>query len=387
MIRTIFCFFYVLLSFTSLGFAQNMRPILVGQSSPFTGNAQNIGNEVRAGLQVAFAEINDEGGVHGRPIRLISRDDGYEPDKAVHNSEIFIDEDQVFALVGQVGTPTAKAVLPLAERKKVPFFAPLTGAEFLRTPFNSNVISIRASYFQEMEALVSYLVGTTKIHRIACFYQNDSYGFDGLKGLQRALSYRGIELVAEASYERNTVAVLGAVRDIAKTDPEAVVLVGAYAACAEFIKLSKAKMNLKATFASISFVGTESLREVLGSYGKDVVVSQVVPSPYGDETPLVLDYNAAMSKYRHDMNVSFNSFEGYISAKLFAMIARSVSGELTRKAFVKTIEDTGQFNLGGLILNFGPYDHQGLDEVFLVKIYPEIEEIKDVTPRIIPATL
>lgn len=340
-----------LLCCASLADAQNMRPILVGQSSPFTGNAQNIGNEVRAGFQVAFAEINDEGGVGGRSIRLISRDDGYEPDKAVHNSEIFIDEDQVFALVGQVGTPTAKAVLPLAEKKRIPFFAPLTGAGFLRTPFNSNVINIRASYYQEMETLVSYLVGEKKIRRIACFYQNDSYGFDGLKGLQQALAHRGIDLVAEASYERNTVAVLGAVRDIAQETPEAVVLVGAYAACAEFIKLSKAKMNLKATFASISFVGTESLREVLGSYGQDVVVSQVVPSPYGKKTPLVLSYKAALSKYRHDMDVSFNSFEGYIAGKLFATIARNVSGKLTRKAFVQTMEDIGQFNLGGFIFS------------------------------------
>lgn len=376
MLKTTLCLLFLSLCFPVLGGAESMRPILVGQSSPFTGNAQNIGNEVRAGLQVAFAEVNDQGGVRqGRSIRLISRDDGYEPDKAAHNSEIFIDEDQVFALVGQVGTPTAKAVLPIAEQKNIPLFAPFTGAEFLRTPFNPNVINIRASYFQEMETLVSYLVDEKKYGRIACFYQNDSYGFDGLKGLQQALFHRGIDLVAEASYERNTVAVLGAVRDIAKAGPEAVVLVGAYAPCAEFIKLSKAKMNLQATFASISFVGTESLREVLGSYGKDVVVSQVVPSPYGEETPLVQRYNSAMSKYRHDMDVSFNSFEGYIAGKLFAEIVGNVPGELTRKAFVQTMEEIGQFDLDGLTLHFGSGDHQGLDEVFLVKIYPEIKEI------------
>lgn len=382
MIRIIFSLFCVVLCFSSPGEAQNIGPILVGQSSPFTGNAQNIGNEVRAGLQVAFAEVNDKGGVHGRPVRLLSRDDGYEPDKAVYNSEIFIDEDQVFALIGQVGTPTAKAVLPIAEKKRIPLFAPFTGAEFLRTPFLANVINIRASYFQEMETLISYLVGQKKIKRIACFYQNDSYGFDGLKGLQQALARRGIDLVAEASYERNTVAVLGAVRDIAKADPEAVVLVGAYAACAEFIKLSKAKMDSHAMFASISFVGTESLREVLGSYGEGVVVSQVVPNPYGEKTPLVLRYNRAMSKYRHDMDVSFNSFEGYIAGRLFVKIVRSIAGELTRKAFIQTMENIGQFNIDGLELHFGVGDHQGLDEVFLVEIYPEIKELSKSVPQL-----
>ena len=349
--------------------------ILVGQSSAFSGSARDLGNEMRAGLQAAFAEINDAGGVRGKTIRLLSKDDGYEPDRALQNSKVMVEEDQVFALVGQVGTPTAKAVLPLVAERGIPLFAPLTGAEVLRAPFNKNVINIRASYFQEMEQLIAYLVDYKQFSRIACFYQNDSYGFDGLKGLENVLSKRGMSLVASASYERNTVAVMGAVRTIHKELPQAVVMVGAYAACAEFIKLSKNKTKSDAIFASISFVGTESLKEALGKYGENVIVSQVVPNPHGEEFPVVKAYREAMALYQHDVEISFNSFEGYIAGRLFGRIVESVPGNLSRSSFVAAMETVGEFDLGGIVLRFGVGDHQGLDDVFLSEIYPEIKEI------------
>lgn len=358
----------------TVAIANENQDIILGQSSAFTGDSGDLGNEMRAGLQAAFAWINDSGGVNGRMIRLQTKDDGYEPDKAVENSEKFID-DGVFALIGQVGTPTAKAVLPIATQNSVPFFSPLTGAEFLRRPFNRNVITIRASYYQEIETILDYLVDVKGHKRIACFYQNDSYGFDGLRGLENSLKKRNIQLVSKASYERNTVAVMGAAREIDASHPDAIIMVGAYAACAEFIKLSKAKFGSTAIFASISFVGTESLREVLGDYGKGVIISQVVPNPYNSALKIVSDYKRDMSYYRHDVPVSFNSFEGYVAGRLFADIAEKTPGQLNRQAFINTMEQIGKFDLGGLVLQFGVRDHQGLDDVFLVKILPEIENI------------
>ena len=366
-----------LLSFLSVAgvHGREASKILVGQSSAFSGSARDLGIEMRAGLQAAFAEVNDAGGVRGRAIKLLSKDDGYEPDRALQNSKVMVEEDQVFALIGQVGTPTAKAVLPLVAERGIPLFAPLTGAAVLRTPFNKNVINVRASYFQEMEQLIAYLVGYKKFSRIACFYQNDSYGFDGLKGLEKVLAKRGMSLLTSASYERNTVAVMGAVRTIQKERPQAVVMVGAYAACAEFIKLSKSKTDSDAVFASISFVGTESLKEALGKYGENVIISQVVPNPHSERLAVVQAYRKAMALYQHDVAISFNSFEGYIAGRLFAKIAESVPAALTRKSFVTAMETVGEFDLGGVVLRFGDGDHQGLDDVFLSEIYPEIQEI------------
>lgn len=351
-------------------------PLVLGQSCALSGPAQNLGLEMRAGLLAAFADVNDRGGIHGREIILLSRDDGYEPDKAARNTKSFIYDDQVFALIGAVGTPTSKAVEPIIKEARIPFFGPFTGAEFLRTPFSTYIINVRASYFQEMEKLASYLIEDKKLTRIACFYQNDSYGAAGLEGIERALKKRSMSLVSKGSYERNTVAVMGAMRDIYKEKPEAVVLVGAYSACAEFIKLSKNKQEGDITFCNISFVGTESLRDALGSYGEDVIVSQVIPSPRDTTIGLTREYKRAMAKYQHDAPISFTSYEGFIVGKLFSQIALSVKNGLTRERFITAMQEGGRFNLSGLILEYGPKDHQGLDTIHLTRIYPEVEEIK-----------
>lgn len=374
--KVAFLIFLQLFLYSNLAVAG--QQLLIGHSSAFTGSASDLGTEMRAGLKASFAQINDAGGINGRMIRLISLDDGYEPDRAVQNSKILIEEDQVFALVGQVGTPTAKAAVPYVTERGVPFFAPFTGAEFLRSPFNRYVINMRASYAQEMEKLVAYLVDQKGLTRIACFYQNDSYGYDGLKGLRKALAKRNMSLAVYASYERNTVAVMGAVRDIHDKEPEAVIMVGAYAACAEFVKLSKTKLDSDLVFASISFVGTESLREALGKYGEGVIVSQVVPNPHRSNLPLVTDYKAAMKLYQHDVAVSFTSFEGYIVGRLFGEIASTVKNPITREAFIKAIENKKIFTIGGLRFVYSHTDHQGLDDVFLSWIYPEIREIDEI---------
>jgi len=347
-------------------------PLVLGQSCALSGPSKNLGQEMRAGLLAAFAWINDQGGVHGRRIRLISLDDSYEPDRAIQNTLRLLSEDKVFLVIGEVGTPTSQAVLPIIEEQGVPFFAPLTGAELLRTPDRYWVINVRASYFQEMEGLTGYLVDHLGLTRIACFYQNDGYGFAGLEGIERALARRGMDLVARGSYERNTVAVMGALREIDKAGPQAIVMAGAYGACAEFIKLHKAKGRNRPLYCNISFVGTESLHRALGGHGEDVIVSQVVPFPGNGEPPLLREYAAAMEKYQRDAPLSFITLEGYIAGRLFAAVASQVRGELTRDKFISAMEETGRFDLGGLILTFGPGDRQGLDTVYLTGIHPSI---------------
>ena len=372
----IVCCLVVLAGVSPSAFAESDgSPIVLGQSCALTGPAKDLGIELRGGLLAAISKVNDVGGVNGREIQLVSRDDGYEPDRAVRNTLRLINDDHVFMLIGEVGTPTSKAVVPLVEEHEIPFFAPFTGADFLRNPFRKYVINLRASYNQEMESIASYLIDKKQIERIACFYQNDSYGFAGLQGIELALAKRGMSLVSKGSYERNTVAVAGGLREIYRADPEAVVLVGAYSACAEFIKLSKTKYAKDLLFCNISFVGTESLMETLGGYGQNVIVSQVVPRPNDLTIPLVREYREAMQKYQYDIPLTFTSFEGYIAGKMFGRIANSVSGILTREKFIETMQKVGRFDLGGVVLQFGENDNQGMDGIHLTRIYPEIEEL------------
>ncbi len=352
-------------------------PLLIGQSCALSGPAKNLGLEMRAGIQAALAQINNTGGIKGRKIRLLSRDDGYEPDRAIKNTLGLIRHDNVFLLIGEVGTPTSKAVMHIIEQHRVPFFAPFTGAEILRTPSQHYIINIRAGYYQEMEQLASYLIDEKKLRRISCFYQNDSYGFAGLTGIELALQKRKMRLVSTGSYERNTIAVMGGLREIYNAEPEAVILVGTYPACAEFIKLSKARKKSARIFASISFVGTKSLKDALGAYGKNVIISQVVPFPWDTTIQLVREYREAMLKYRRDHPIGFISLEGYIAGRLFAAIAEAVPGRLTRDAFIQTMERIGRFDLGGILLEFGTQDHQGMNDIYLTTIHPTVQKVAE----------
>ena len=152
---------------------------------------------------------------------------------------------------------------------------------------------------------------------------------------------------------------------------------GTLIACAEFIKLSRNRVQRPVLFGNISFVGTESLRDTLGGYGEDVFVSQVVPLPDDMSLPLVREYQRAMRRYQHDVPLTFVSFEGYVAGKLFARIAGRIEGVVTREKFITTMQEVGTFDLGGLVLQFGPGDHQGLDTIYLTRIYPVIKELED----------
>ena len=339
--------------------------ITFGQAAVLEGPASALGQGMRTGIQAAFDEINARGGVHGRKLKLISRDDGYEPDRAIAETRKLINEDKVFALIGPVGTPTSAAAQPIATAAKVPFIGAFTGAGFLRNPKLENVINLRASYGAETEAWIKHLTEDLKIKKIAIFYQDDAFGRAGLDGVKAAMSKRGLDLAEEATYERNTVAVKTALLALRRAAPEAVVMVGAYKPCAELIKLAH-KLELNPVFVNISFVGASALAKELGPDGRGVVVSQVVPFPWDTSLKVVADYQAAI-KGAPD----FVSLEGYLVGRLAIAALEKIGGEPTREALLKVIKDTGKFDIGGLAMTFGPTKNEGLDQVFLTVIQPD----------------
>jgi branched-chain amino acid transport system substrate-binding protein len=341
--------------------------IVFGQSAAFKGPAAALGINMRAGILAAFAEINNAGGVNGRRLELISHDDGYEPEKAISNTKRLILEDKVFALIGEVGTPTSKAVQPIATAAKVPFIGPFTGAGFLRDPSLDNVINIRASYDQETEAWIEHLTKDLGFSRIAILYQDDSFGRAGLAGVIKAMKKRGLELIAEGTYKRNTTAVKIALLTIRKARPEAVVMVGAYKPSAVFIKLAR-KLKMDVVFVNISFVGSRALAKALGKDGEGVVVTQVVPLPEKKDIPVVDRYQRAMLAYDANAELGFVSLEGYLVGRLVIEALEKLGENVTREDLLSVIRETGTFNLGGVTLSYGPSDNQGMDEVFLTII-------------------
>jgi ABC-type branched-subunit amino acid transport system substrate-binding protein len=344
--------------------------ISFGQAAALEGPASALGTGMRQGILAAFAEANRNGGVGGRQLELKSYDDGYEPEQSISHTQTLINQDQVFALIGAVGTPTASATQPIATEAGVPFIGPFTGAGFLRAPELANVVNVRASYGQETEAWIKHLTEDLGYDRIAILYQDDSFGRVGLDGVNKALQARGLSLVAEGTYKRNTTAVKEALLAIRKSDPQAVVMVGAYKPIAEFIKLAR-KVKMDATFVNISFVGSDALAKELGPDGEGVVITQVVPFPWDNSIPLVQQYQAALKAQDAAATPGFVSLEGYIVGRIAIAALEKAGGELTRESFLKAVYGTGTFDLGGLTLSYGAGDNQGSDAVFLTVIQPD----------------
>ena len=371
--------FFILFLIGSLSHAEGVseHSIVFGQSAALTGVAKHLGTNMRAGITAAFNEANKEGGIYGRKLKLLSLDDSYEPELAIKNTRTLIDKHKVFALIGAVGTPTSKAVLPIVSEANLPYIGPFTGAEFLRDPSQKNVINIRASYYQEIYSIVERLLNDLKIKKISILYQDDSYGRAGLKGLEIALKKKNMKIASRGGYLRNTTAVKTALLDIMTGQPEAVLVVGAYRPTAAFIKLAET-VSFKPLFLSISFVGTDALYKELKDHSAPVVITQVVPFPFYNKTPLIAEYQKAIKE-----NVNFVSLEGYLVGKFTVMALKKTGQHLTRSKFLKTIKQTKKFSVDRFLLEYGPKDNQGSDKVFLTSIFKgrlfPIANLKDIS--------
>ncbi|MEO1017889.1 MAG: ABC transporter substrate-binding protein [Pseudomonadota bacterium] len=372
------------LAIGTIGLAQSDQPgvskgrILFGQSAALTGPAASLGLSMRDGIEAAFHEVNEAGGIHGRELALISYDDAYEPQQAIANTERLLEDDHVFALIGAVGTPTSAAAAPIATAASVPFIGPFTGANFLRDPELETVVNVRASYEQEAEEWIDYLAGDRGFRRIAILYQDDSFGNAGLAGVKRALALRDMSLVAEGTYKRNTTAVKRALLEIRKHDPEAVVIVGAYQPAASFIETARS-IDFDPVFIAISFVGSQALAETLGDNRAGVMVTQVVPPPTDTKIPLVNRFREALARTDPEAKPGFISLEGYLVARLVISVLEELGDTPTREGFLELIKERQHFDLDGITLTFGPDDNQGMDRVFLTVIRPDGSF--DVVPR------
>lgn len=335
--------------------------IVIGQSAPLTGPAAQLGIRLRMGIEAYFKQVNADGGVAGRTLKLVSLDDGYEPPRAVANTKTFIDGGDVFALLGYVGTPTTLAAKPLIDNAGIPLIGPFTGAMGLRTPVDPYIFNIRASYNDETRKIVDQFL-FLGLKRIAVFYQDDAYGMAGLTGVQKALAAHGLKPVATGTVKRNTVDVAAALASILPAKPDLIVEVGTYTEVAAFNQQAIAK-GYVGQFANVSFVGSEALAKALGPQGNGVIITQVVPFPFSTVTPLVREYQAAMNAAGHKNDYDFTSLEGYIDAKVLVLALRKAGKALTRPGLIDALNNMSNENLGGFTVRFSVGNHSGSDYV------------------------
>ena len=362
---------------------------MLGVSAAFSGPSRGLGTELYRGASAYFSRVNETGGINGRRIALKMYDDGYQPDPCVENTMKLMLEDQVFLLFGYVGTPTVTRVLPLLKKfqdQNIFMFFPFTGAQPQRQPpYGDFAFNLRASYAQETAGLVNNFVRIGKEH-IAVFYQADAYGRSGWAGVRAALGPHGLRLAGEATYSRGakyTGTMRRQVEILKAASPDAVICIGAYAACAAFAR-DAVDLGLEVPIANLSFVGSENMLKLLTegraeseAYTRLLVNSQVVPS-YEDLTlPAVREYRDLMPRYDPQVPpelvkeeyapfpYSFGSLEGFLNAKLLAEILRRLDGEMDRARLEDAVFSVRDFDLGvGERISFGPDRRQGLQTVY-----------------------
>ncbi len=359
------------ISLAQEGSAQEKKDIVLGMSTALTGPAEYLGKNVFSGVSAGIDRVNRNGGIKGRRIKIIAYDDGYEPKRTAPNMNKLIDQDNVLAIIGNVGTPTAIASIPIVNKKKILLFAPYTGAAVLRkTPPDRYVINYRASYAEETGAMIDALIQNAKlqIEDIAFFTQRDGYGDAGFEGGIIALKKHGLKdesTVPHVRYERNTLNVENAVSEILLLDhtPKAIILVGAYAPCAKFIKLIK-ENEINPIFLNVSFVGTKPLRDHLGIEGEGVIVTQVVPH-FESDFPIAKDYLKDLLDSGSKELPSFGGLEGYIASRILIRALENINGEINRETVIDALEGLGSFDMGlGSNLTINKNEHQASHKIW-----------------------
>lgn len=364
----------------------NVQPqLLLGMSTALSGPAQYIGQSMRDGMLAYFAKVNCAGGLHGHEVAMIVRDDGYQPQSALDNVKKLVEQDQVMAVVGNAGTPTAKLVAPYLQENKVVFFAPYTGAGILReTPPQSHIFNFRASYEQELQAIINYIVKSgIKPGRIAFFLQDDAYGAAGLSAATYVLKQKGYKRTDEllvTRYPRNSLQVEDAILqmlDMPKP-PKAVIIVGAYAASAKFINYSH-NLFPDTLYFNLSFTGASALGSSLDIASNRVFVSQVVPY-LGNGLALSHDFRQDIATFIPEGQINEISFEGYIAARLLVESLKRKNTELSRDGIRESLVQTDEIDIGfGVPLRFSVDDHQASNKVWLLQYQQGAGFTKKVT--------
>lgn len=340
------------------------KSIVIGSCSALEGPSHALGLETVTGANAYFSMVNDEGGVNGRKIKLISYDDSYDPAKTQVCFERLLG-DNVFAMGFFVGTPTAVKYVPLAENNRIPLIGLFTGAQTLYAPLRHWIVNVRASYYDETREQIGGVWDKLGYRKVGVIYPEDAFGTAVLGGVTEALKARGAQPLTVGSYERQTANVGGAIDIVRAGNPQAVVIVGPPNTVAPILKQSHAK-NWRPLFLTVSFVGTDELILEAGDDAEGMVITQVVPPYYMTDLKGVALYRRTLSKYAPSARPNFVSLEGFVDAMVMVEGIKRAGKALTRDGLIRGIESIHEEDLGlgpQLKLNYSARSHQGFDHV------------------------
>jgi len=328
--------------------------IVLGQSCQLTGPLAALTSEVRLGAKLHFDEVNKNGGINGRHVRVIALDDAYDPKRAAENTVKLIDEDNVLALFQYAGTPGSLAAVPLAEEKGVPLFAPFTGSDALRNKNRRYVFNIKAGYGDELEAMVRQ-IGSMGITKAGVVYLNNSFGTGGLAQVERSAASHAVQLLSKASLEVDGSKLAETVATTAQNQPPVIIIVSAGKPSVDFID-AYLKAGHRSTFYMLSVTSNTQLVQVLGPRARGIVISQVVPSPWNQSVKLVREFQS-LGRAAGLTDFTFSQMEGFLSASVLTDALRRCGRVPTREGLVRTLEETKRLDVGGYLVELSPTRH------------------------------
>lgn len=350
--------------------AKTSRKVVVGQSVPLTGAADQIGLAYFNGAKICFDALNAKNGAGGYKIEVKALDDGYDPSRAAANARTLIGQG-VDALFGFAGTASCDAAYAVAKPAGTLFFAPFAASDTLHNPSIGNVFHVRPALADEAYKVARHCA-TLNQERIAVFAEDDAMGRAGRAAVNQALvDLKRPPLVASALSPVNSDKVDAAVAEIVKAQPQAIILVSLFNSSAAFIRKMR-QAGFGGQFLTFSVVGIDPLFSALGKEIGGIVISQVVPSPRSTAMPLIKEYLDVLNQT--DQAPSYESVEGYIAARSFAEgVRRSISdgGKPDRAGLQKAFNSMTDYDVGGFRVNLRPKKYESVRAIDLVSITPD----------------
>jgi len=335
---------------SGLARADGPEPIRLGQSIALTGPLGDLGLAIHQGAYACFQAVNAKGGINGRPIELVAKDDSYDVKKSVEIVKGFVADPAIFGLFSCMGTPMIEAMLPMIKNSDMPCFTPMTGATSARPSDMRNVFNVRPTYPEEAARLVQHLA-TIGHKRVAVAYQNNSFGKEVALSTDATIKEFKLVPVTSAAIENNGSGSKEAAARISASEPDAVVIALAGKPTIEFIKAMRAQRRGLPLY-TLSVFGSASILKALGDDAYGIAVSQVVPLPSQSVLPVVRDFHHAWKATNTTIEPSHLALEGYINARVIVEALKRVSGPLRRASFIESTWGLKRLDLGGYEISF-----------------------------------
>lgn len=322
-------------------------PIVVGQSCDLSGPTGVRTTEYVKGVDAYIAHINANGGVHGRPIKLVRYDDAFKPEKGLENARRLAEQDNALLFFGMGSAQVTAALLPYAKDKGIPVFGSLSGADSLRQQ-HPMLFHVRASFGEEIDRLANYLA-TLGMTRVAAIAADVPIGHEGVAALETSAKVRQLQIIKVARISADLKNLDAEAAALAQAAPQAVLVLAPAGPAVKFVESLK-KHKINSQLLGVSVMSSTALYKALGPQVEGMLLTQTVPFPWNARLGIVRDYQKRMAEA--NVPVSFDTMEGYVSARLLVEGLRAAGPTITRKSFIAALEGMQLKDVDGMNVNF-----------------------------------